>query len=434
MKKLKPHDDYSLSRVPSDGKLPTWKVMVVRLGCLSCLPVLMLGTTLGYSLTFWQGVCALFFGSVLLQIVGWAIGNIAAREGLATSLACRWAGFGNLGSSLIGVVIALSTIGWFGIQNSIFATGLFQTTGLLTFEIWSVITGLVLTILVMYGFKFLSLTANIALPLFVIGTLYALVEILAKNNLADLVNSSIPGPAISMGTAITMVMGSFITGAVLTPDLTRFVRTGKDVFWICLVSTFVGELGFGMIGILMSHAAKSADLNVIMLSFSGVFGTLMVIFSTIKSNNLNLYSASLGILNFFDAAIKIRLNRGTVTLLAGIIGTVLSMVGVLSFFTNFLILLGEAITPIAGIMAVDYYVLKRSRNVLDISSAKGTLPDKVETWNPVAIIAWALGFIAGIFSTDFGIPAINSLVVGALTYLVIMRLSVTFFSKKRLEL
>jgi cytosine permease len=110
------------------------------------------------------------------------------------------------------------------------------------------------------------------------------------------------------------------------------------------------------------------------------------------------------------------------------------MVGVLSFFTNFLILLGEAITPIAGIMAVDYYVLRRSRKVLDISRAKGALPDKVETWNPVAIIAWALGFIAGIFSTDFGIPAINSLVVGALTYLVIMKLSVTFFGKKRLEL
>ena len=433
MKKIKSKDDYPLSRVPLNGKLPTWKVMVVRLGGLSSLPVLMVGLTLGYGLTFWQGFWAFFFGSIILQLVGWALGTIAAREGLSSSLLSRWSGFGNFGSALIGLVIAVSTIGWFGIQNSIFANGLFKATGFFNFEIWSILTGLVLTFLVVYGVRFLSMKANIALPLFVFGTIYALTEMLIGTSLTDLINSSPPGQLIPMSKAITMVAGSFIIGAVITPDMCRFVHTGKDVFWICLISTFLGELGFGMIGVLMSHAARSADVDVIMLSFSGIFGALMVVFSTVKSNNLNLYSASLGITNFFDIVIKIKLSRAVITLFVGSIGTILSVVGVIGFFTSFLMLLAEAIPPIVGIIVIDYYVLKRHRKVLDDSRINGRLPDMVEVWNPVAIIAWSIGFVVGRYVTDFGIPVTNSLLVGGLVYLIAMKLYAIIASKKVVE-
>ena len=422
MANLKDHDDYSLLPIPPEGKQALWRVMVVRLGGLACLPILMVGSALGFGLTFWQGFWAIFFGSVILQVVGWAIGTAAAKEGLGTSLLSRWMGFGNIGSSLIGLVIAITSFGWFGIQNSIFAEGLLKATGILSFPVWSIITGIGVTLIVLFGFKYLSLTANLAFPLFVIGVFYAFVKMLAGHNLSTLIASPAPGAALTMTTAITMVAGSYMLGAVVTPDLSRFVKTGKDVFWMVLVSTFVGELGFGLIGLLLAHAVKSADVTTIMLSLSGVLGVSLVIFSTVKINDINLYSASLGITNFFDSLFHVKINRAVVTIFIGVIGTILSILGILNNFINFLTFLGVMIPPVGGIMITDYFILKRSRKILDNSRVIGVLPEKVEVWNPIALVSWLGGTAFGYFVTGFGVPSVNSLVVSMVLYYVFIKI------------
>lgn len=416
------HDDYSLSRVPPEGKQAVWKITMIRLGGISCLPMLMLGAVLGYGMTFKSAVLAIILGSVILQIVGWAIGTIAAREGLSTSLITRWAGFGKFGSSLIGLVIAITCFGWFGIQNSVFAEGLFQATGILNFTGWSIIAGIGTTIIVIYGIRFLSITANIALPLFLIGVFWAFAKMLAGSQVGILALEPGPGPQLSMTAAIVMVAGGFMLGAILTPDYSRFIKNGKQVFWMVLISTFAGELGMGIIGSLMAHAAKSADVTTIMISLSGVIGLILVIFSTIKINDINLYSGSLGITNFFNVVFGVKWNRATVTLIIGGIGTILSILGVLNFFTGFLTLLGTYLPPVASIIIVDYFFLKRNREMLDESKATtGSLPNKVEVWNPISIIAWIGGGICGQFIA-WGIPSVNALVAGGLIYFALIKI------------
>lgn len=419
-------DDYSLSRVPEDGKNPLWKVVMVRLGAISCLPILMVGAQIGYGLTFWQGFFAVFVGSILLQVVGWAIGAIAAKEGLSTSLLSRWTGFGKIGSSLIGLIIAITCFGWFGIQNSIFAEGLYMASGVLNIQIWSVIAGIAITLIVVYGFKIMSYTANIFLPLFVIGVFYAFFKMLEGHDISVLASEPAPGPVFAMGAAITMVSGGFILGAVITPDMTRFLRNGKEVFIAVLISTFVGELLFYSLGSLMAHAADTADVTVIMYSLSGALGLLLVISSTIKINDVNLYVASLGTTNFFEATFGKQFNRGRVTVFLGVVGTLLSVIGILNYFVTFLTILGVTIPPIAGVMIVDYFILKRSRAELDESREKGTLPEATEIWNPISIITWIVSSLFGYFVTNIGIPSVNSLIVSAILYYVLMKL----FDKK----
>ena len=414
------HDDFSLSRVPMGNKQATWKVTIVRLGGISCLPILMLGAQLGNGMTFRDTVLAVLFGSVILQVVGWALGRAASKEGLSTSLFSRWSGFGNIGSALIGVVIAVSAFGWFGIQNSVFAGGLYQITGVLNFPIWCIITGIGTTLIVLYGFKLMSVVANIALPLFAAGIIFAFVLMLQGHNIADLAVAPPVGTPIPMPVAITMVSGAYMVGAVITPDMSRFIAKPKNVFWMVLISTFVGELGFCMIGSLMAHAAGTSEIVEIMYTLSGALGVGLVIFSTIKINDLNLYGSSLGITNFLNALFGLKPNRGTATLIMGILGTLLSILGILNFFVGFLTLLGVAIPPICGIMVIDYYVLKRSRKSLQESNDnKGALPKFVEKWNPMAIITWVVASVCGYFLT-FGIASINSLIISAVLYLVLM--------------
>jgi cytosine permease len=415
-------DDYSLSRVPEEGKNTLFRVVMIRLGVLSCLPVMMVGAQLGYGLPFWWGFVAVLIGSVILQVVGWALGTIAAKEGLSTSLLSRWTGFGKFGSTLIGIIIAIVCFGWFGIQNSVFAEGLAVATGVLNTQIWAVISGIGITFIVIFGFKAMGWTANIALPLFFAGAIYAFVKLVQGNDLSVAMTEAAPGAAISMGAAITMVSGSYIMGAVITPDMTRFLRNGKQVFISVLISTFVGEGVFCSFGSIMAHVAESADITTVMYTISGALGMLLVVTSTVKANDVNLYVASLGVANFFETLTGKKFHRGTTTLVIGVIGTVLSVLGILNFFANFLTILGTAIPPLAGIMVVDYFFLKRSRKELDESRAKGELPAQTESFNPIAIITWVISAVIGFYVTNFGVASINSLVISMVLYCVLMKL------------
>ncbi|WP_150283568.1 cytosine permease [Rummeliibacillus sp. TYF-LIM-RU47] len=411
-------DDYSLSRVPQSARQSLWNVSIVRVGSMATISSFVIGAALGYGMTFWQAFWATMFGSVILEVISLLLGYAGAREGLSTSLLSRWTGFGRYGSSIIGAVIAISTIGWFGVQNSVFAEGLVQAShGKLSLPVAATLTGLAVTVLVIFGFKLLSATATIAVPAFLIAVAFGIYQVLKDHSIFELMNTAPAGEKMSMGVAATMVAGGFIIGAVITPDFSRFAKSGKDVFWMTMIGTVIGELFINMIAVLMALAARTNDVASIMMQTSGWLGALVVVSSTIKINNLNLYSSSLGFTNIFDSVFKVKLNRGIVTLVIGIIGTLLSVLGILDKFVDFLVLLGVLIPPVAGIMVIDYFILKTNRQALDESREKGTLPAVGEKLSPITLIAWATGFAAGYFVT-LGIPSINSLVVSGVVYYI----------------
>lgn len=411
-------DDYSLTRVPMSAWQSLWSITIVRVGALATISQFILGASLGYGMTFWQAFWATMFGSVILQVISFLLGYAGAREGLSTSLLSRWTGFGKHGSSIIGAVIAISCIGWFGVQNSVFANGIVEATGgKLSLPVAATITGLGVTVLVIFGFKLLSITATITVPLFLLAVGYGIFKVLKDHSIIDLMSASPAGEPMSMGAAATMVAGGFIIGAVITPDFSRFAKNGKDVFWMATIGVLIGELGINMITVLMALAAKTNDVVSIMVTTSGWFGAFVVILSTVKINNLNLYSSSLGFTNIFDSVFNIKLNRGMVTLVIGVIGTVLSIMGILDHFVGFLTFLGVLVPPIAGIIVVEYFILKTHRKELDESRKEGKLPEKISNMHPVTFIAWIAGFASGYLIT-IGIPSINSLVMSGLVYYV----------------
>lgn len=407
-----------------------WEVFMIRFGGVVCLPLLMTGAVLGYGMTVRDAILATILGVVILEIVSFLVGVAGALEGMSTSFLARWTGFGQLGSSLIGFIIAISCIGWFGIQNSIFAKGLIAALGSkINFQLMALITGLGITIIVVYGYRMLSYTANIAVPAFLLALLYATYKMIGNFNMAEILSSSPPGPPLSIGVAATIVAGGFMVGAIVTPDLSRYNRNTKDVFWMTLLSLLLGEVLINFLGAAMSHAVKSSDIVTIMYDLGGWLAAILVIFSTIKINDLNLYAASLGITNFLDAAFGLKVNRGTATLVIGALGTVLSILGILDRFMSFLVLLGVAVPPVGGIMVVDYFILKRFRKELEESRLENSLPAVSERLNPVALLAWLIGFLVGYFIKS-GIPSLNSLIGAGIVYWIGMKLYAAFSGRE----
>ncbi|MBP6120933.1 MULTISPECIES: purine-cytosine permease family protein [Providencia] len=422
-------EDYSLARVPQSARRPFYEVLILRIGALACVSQVMLGAALGYGLTFWQAFWATMLGSVILQVVSWGLGAAACREGMSISLLSRWAGFGKLGSALIGGAIAISLMGWFGVQNGFFADGMYKATNVLTPGTWSLITGIAVTVITVYGYRFLSITANISTPLFLFALGWATYNLLSGHDISTLINATEPaGPLMTMPAAITMVAGGFIIAAVTTPDISRFMKGPKDVFWMTLIGTFFGELFVNMIAVLMALALRTSQVFDLMMALTGLLGASIVIFSTIKMNDINLYSSSLGFSTLLNAIFNKHFDRRYLTWVIGIFGTIASMLGILDNFIGFLIYLGIAIPPVAGIMVVDYYLLKRDRKELDITREQGILPPSCEAYNPITLFVWLLAVIVGWatselgpFNADFGVPALNSLLTGAVIYWIAMR-------------
>ena len=417
-------DDYALERVPANARYPWWTVAVQRFGQLSDLTVFLLGATLGAGMTFWGAFWSLTFGSVILELVAIFVGIAGVREGLSTSVLARWTGFGRFGSALIGLVVATSLIGWFGIQNAIFASGLNALMSGVPVWAWSIVTGLVVTVLVVYGFKWMGWVAYVTVPAFLLLAGWSVVGELSKHSLGDLLGTQPFGEPMSIATGATIVAGSFIAGAVLTPDMTRFNRGTADVVKQSVISITLGQYVLGLIGVILAYAVRQTDLVQIFSATSGALGVIILVSATVKINDWNLYSSSLGFVNTLSTVFKLRVNRVVATVVIGVVGTALSAAGILDRFADFLTVLGVAMPPIAGIMVAEYFLVRRWRPALDEARAEHRLPGTEPGWVPATLVIWAGSAVLGWWTeqVQFGIPALNSLVVAGIAYVVVGRL------------
>lgn len=415
------HDDFALERVPASARFHWFSVATQRFGQLSSLASFLLGATLGFGMDFWSAVLAITLGSAILEIVTIFTGIAGQREGLSTSVLARWTGFGGAGSTLIGVAISVSAIGWFGIQNAVSAQGLASLVGIMPVWAWAVVFGVLVTVIVMFGMASMAWTAYVAVPAFVLLAGWSIVAELSRHSIGDLLATAPAGPALTLVQGTTIVAGGFIVGAVITPDMSRFNRSGKDVVKQTVLGITLGEYVIGLIGVLLALALKTNDVVAIVTSTSGFIGTLIVITATLKINDWNLYAASLGIVNLADRTFKRNLHRGAVTLTVGLIGTALGAAGILGRFTDFLILLGVVFPPIAGVMVAEYFVVRKWRPELESSRKLGRLPENAPAWVPATLVIWVVSSLIGYFVT-WGLPSINSLIVAFVLYVVAGRM------------
>ncbi|KAB7898557.1 cytosine permease [Rouxiella sp. S1S-2] len=411
-------ENYPISRVPDMARLSFLSVTLVHAGMLTALDQFMLGAVLGHSMTLTNAFIAIFAGSVIFGIVTFALGYAGMKEGLSSSLLSRWCGFGRVGSLFVSLVIVVSLLGWFGVQNAVFAKGLnYALNDRFGFAWSATFSGLFLTVLVAFGFKALRFTARIAVPLFIAVIVTVSILILTGHNSTELVNALPVGPPMSVAAGITIVVGGCIVASLITPDMSRYSKSGRHVFWMTIISIIIGEFVINGLAILLARAVNSADVVNIMAETAGGIGLLVVVFSTLRVNDINLYSSSLGIANLVSALTGRKVNFSAITLTLGCLGTALSVAGILDRFVDFLTLLGVVFPPLLGVMLVDYFVLKTSRQTLYTSRLLGELPQCTSTpqvgWT--AILSCISGSIVG-FTIDWGVPALNSILAASFFY------------------
>jgi NCS1 family nucleobase:cation symporter-1 len=162
------------------------------------------------------------------------------------------------------------------------------------------------------------------------------------------------------------------------------------------VGAFIASFWLEVLGALIAILAPSAsDATRALPTALGPFGLLIVlaiVLGGVAANVLNIYTNALSAL-----VLDIKANRWKVVVLGGIVGFFLALYGggnFEGFYETFLLLLDYWITPWLGIIAIDFFVLKRfSHRTL------GSLPK----FSRQAILSYAVGILVSVLF----IPSIN---------------------------
>lgn len=134
---------------------------------------------------------------------------------------------------------------------------------------------------------------------------------------------------------------------------------------------------------------------------------MIVILGQWTSNDNNLYSAALGIIN-----IKPGVNKHKITAVCGIIFTLIATVGIQNYFIYFLELLGTFLPPFGGVLIADYYILKEQEKY------KFDGEHEYEKIKPIAFISVIVGALFS-YIFKFGSTAINSILISIIIYIIL---------------
>ncbi len=396
--------DYSKIAVPESSKKGFMSLFVVMLGFTFFSASMTTGGNLGLGLNLKDFIIAITIGSAILGTYTSLLAYVSSKTGLNFDLLARHA-FGNKGSYVPSGVILITQTGWFGVGVAMFAVPVSALLGINPY-ILIAITGVLMTLTAYYGIKGISIIGAISVPLIaILGIMSMSMGIESVGGIFNVFKES-PEAPITFITALTLVIGSFVSGGTATPNFTRFAKNPKIAVITTAIAFSIGNslmFCFGAVGAAVTGVPDIFDIMIAQgLVFFGIVVLLLNIWTT---NNNALYTAGLGLANIT------KLKSQTMTLSAGALGTISAM-WLFNNFVTFLTVLGSALPSIGAIIVLDYFMHKERYFV-----ETGKYAVK---WN--AVLGVIIGALAGLY-IPIGIPPINAMVVGCLIHLIFDKLN-----------
>jgi len=394
--------DFSLEAVPASHRSGFGKILVVMLGLTFFSASMWSGGELGQGLSFWQFMWIVLAGNLILGLYTGALAYIASKTGLSTHLLARYA-FGQKGSYISSFLLSFTQIGWFGVGTAMFAYPVQKVTDI-NIYVLIIVSGILMTLTVMFGMKGLVVISFIAVPLItILGSTSVFKAVDSMGGFAELTAYS-PAEQMGLAAALTICIGSFISAGTLTPDFTRFSKKKSSAVIATIIAFFIGNTLMFLFGAVGSIATGQADISEVMFMQNLILPAIIVLGLNIWTTNDNaLYASSLGISNIT------KFSRKKVVLFNGFIGTLGSM-WLYTHFVDFLTVLGSALPPIGAIILADFFILNRGK-YKDFSKMRF----KKVNW--IALLAWVLGVVSAVAFP--GIPPINALIAAALSHVLI---------------
>ncbi|MDP9939691.1 cytosine permease [Ectopseudomonas alcaliphila] len=405
-----PDSDYPLSEVPNGARKGLFSTAILLFGFTFFTATMFAGGKIGMAFDFTTLLWAAVIGNLLLGLYAAVLGLIACRSGLNSVLMGRFC-FGEMGSKLSDVLLGFTQIGWYAWGTATIAIVLVKILGLpesLTIPLM-VLFGFGFCLTAFVGYKGLDLLSRVAVPAMLV-LLVASLWIATRDigGLAGLLAVE-PSESMSLSVAITLVFGTFVSGATQATNWTRFAKSGRIAVLASLFGFFIGNglmIIAGAYGAIVYQQPDVVEVLVLQgLSMAAVVMLFLNLWTTQDNTIYNFAAAGCNLLRTGK--------RKTVTLVGAGIGTLLAIGGMYEMLIPFLILLGSIIPPIGGVIMADFFYGHRARypKLADV---------RLPAFNWVGLGAYLIGALSAYFSP--WVAPLVGIAVAAVVYVVLFEL------------
>lgn len=413
--------DYEHGVVPLDQRKSWISIAAVWIAIGIDLSGAFLGVALASGMAFWPAIGATMLGSLLLGLLATACAYVGASTGLSSAMISR-AVFGKIGGAVLALAISISLVGWFAVQAGFFGANaqiaFVEFTGIdVPVAVFSGIGGVLMAITAFWGYRSINRLSSLAVPLLLLLLIVGVVVAFVTQGASGL--DAAVEATFTFGGAVSLVMGIFILGVVLAPDMARWAKTPKQAMAAGFVGFFFGNSIILVVAIMLARIMNESELMTIYFALSlGGVAVIVLILAQWTTNTTNLYSAGLAF-----ASVSQRLNRRTVTVALGVVGILVGIVGAADYFVQFILVIGTVIAPYGGVYLAAFFTGRRGARW-----EHGADTPTADVWS---IAAWVAGVFVAFATTNpadgpgFGwftfttISSLDGLIVAFAVYLVL---------------
>ena len=403
--------DFPLSEAPRSARKGLLSISMVLFSFTFFTGTMFAGGKLGMAFNFVDMLWIAAIGNTLLALYAAALALIASRSGLNTVLMGRFC-FGEAGSRLSDFLLGFAELGWYAWGTATVAIVLVKMLGLaegFTLPLM-VFFGMGFSITAIIGYKGLDVLSRVSVPLMfvllIVSMYIATQHVGGFSGLAAV----IPHQTMTVSAAITMVFGTFASGATQATNWTRLSRSGRIAVTASVVSFLLGNGLMIVAGAWCAMVYQQADIvEVMMLQGLSFAAVIMLCLNLWTIQGPTIYNVAAATCHLVRSE-----RRRTMTLLAAAVGVLLAMGGMYEMLIPFLVLLGSVIPPIGGVIMADFWFRHRGKYP---ALASVQLP----RYNLAGLTAYAVGALLAYLS-----PWIAPLVgigASAIVYIVLLKLS-----------
>lgn len=405
--------EYAFEPIPEKKKKGGLSLFVVLAGYPIALSNFVTGAAIGINMTFKDAMIAILAADAFLIFIAVMTGLISYETGLSTSFLSRTA-FGKKGSSIFSILLALSAINWIGINGNTFA-GMIQTN----FPMWPIsvaITGVIAIIIwgqsAIRGYKGLEFISFLGVPAAIVLSIVCLIGVAIRSGGFHTILTYTPTQPMSFTAASASIVGSWVFGCIITPDVCRYARSKRTVLVSGTSAFFIGLFGLQLCGVLVAMATKNGNFSEATAALGlGLIVFICTIFCLWTTQDNNIYGASLAMQNVFNEipVLKGKIKHSHVAITICALAAIFAALGALAYLKPIIIFLSVLLAPVPALIIAERYFVKNNKMELDI--------------NPIAIIAWILGGVCGkiCLELDFFVSPIVAFIFTMAVYTVLSK-------------
>ncbi|HEY4181796.1 MAG TPA: NCS1 family nucleobase:cation symporter-1 [Kofleriaceae bacterium] len=400
----------------------TWDFAALWISMAHCIPTYTMASGLiAEGMAWWQALLTIALGNVIVLAPILLNSHPGTKYGIPFPVFAR-AAYGTAGANLAALMRALIACGWFGINAWIGGYAL-QTFLTALWPAWATlgpsIHGFALTqwlsflafwglniLIIFKGMELIRRLERFAAPFVLVMTAILVGWALWKSGGLSLAGGTIPhGKFLAVFIpSLTATIGFWSTLSLNMPDFTRYGRSQREQVVGQVVALPSTMTVFAAMGIIITTATVKIYGKPIMdpITLGGMFSNRFVVgivmFTVVIATlAVNIAANVVSPANDFANAFPSKINFKTGGLITGIIGIAMMPWELLKnahrYIDGWLLGYSGALGSIAGVLIVDYWVLRKKN--LNLKALYLSGPDSeyhyTSGWNVAAVVATLVG-------------------------------------------